>query len=151
MTDQYRTPITFEQLEAKVREIVAANPTYVYVSSDQTEYSCVYNGTPDQSPCIFGRAFAELGYPVFGIFEGTAIEYVMKEMLTGPILRESTVWAVAMQAAQDTKHAWTKALAHADEQRQLYLQSPRQYHFTVTSVGTVPVAADSAAEVPEEG
>lgn len=117
-----RTPITFSQLERKIRWLVEVYPDYVYpkVSSRERVYACVYNETHNQPACIFGRAFQELGYPVPDSFEGEAISAVLYHMLdtdTEPLNSAKIMWADTLQIAQDSDEPWREGLTKADEAR----------------------------------
>lgn len=105
-----RTPITFPQLEQKIRELVASNPDYEYPSSER----CLYNQEGNIPPCIFGRAFIELGYPIPPLAEGESIGTLMHEVLAVPPTRVEELWANTLQFAQDRGELWAFCLRKAD-------------------------------------
>lgn len=115
-----RTPITFSQLEQKVRQLAAENPDFVYPLGQGVSsiFRCVYNATQDKPACIFGRAFAELGHPVPKSEEGTDIGSVAVDMLAdGENLLDfgqRRYWLMTVQQRQDEGKTWEWAVAEAD-------------------------------------
>lgn len=127
-----RSSITFDQLDAKVRELVAANPDYVYPrnSLEGIHYGrCVYNATEKQPSCIFGRAFTELGFPIPEEYEGTSIGPIMQDVLADAdtLISDASggwalLWADKMQSSQDNGYPWSEALRKADEFKAKFIE-----------------------------
>jgi len=108
--------ITFPILEKKIRELVADNPDYVYPAKNEL---CVYNAGQDLPPCIFGRAFIELGFPLPSYYEGSSISGILRDLKIEHS-RGDLVWADTLQGNQDRGRPWGLCLTIADEQRKAF-------------------------------
>lgn len=109
------TTVTVTDIIAKVREIAAAEPDFMY---PQTGGTCTYN---ESSPyddvrtpqCIFGKALTQLGIPVPDQFEGRGIQTVLVKMNI-PFTEEQEQWMRIVQGHQDDHVPWGHAVQAAD-------------------------------------
>jgi hypothetical protein len=112
--------LTFDQIEAKVRELAEANPDFIYWP-ERTTQTCTYVPDDVQPACIFGQAFTALGVPMEFLAEhATAgINEILESMhiATTPRQRE---WAAVVQRRQDSKARWVRAVADADHHVDAY-------------------------------
>lgn len=130
-----RTPITFAQLQQKIRDLAETNPAYIYPAKNRPAgftgrfHNCVYrtNGATGQPACIFGQAFAELGYPVPVELEGNPISELLYVLLAdvATMQPKDFTWAQDVQSKQDRGTPWANAVAHADYNRANSLYSRR--------------------------
>ncbi len=106
------TPSDAVQVAARVREIAAANPDYVYQPPEGTT-SCRYvDPWTGRGSCIVGRALIELDLDDW-IIEGKSAGYVVNR--TAGVSRDDvTHWLDRVQANQDLGHPWARAVALAD-------------------------------------
>ena len=107
--------LKFADVEGKVRELAAANPTYVY-RADPNAYlgRCEYRPNSVQPGCVFGQALIALGAEIPAEWEGRGIV-----QLYGLLGIEATFvqkrWSETLQFNQDRNSSWGTALKMADE------------------------------------
>lgn len=113
--------IAFEQLEKKIRELVAADPKNVYVSPGHGK-TCSYVSGPcinGSKGCIFGQAILALrpdlrdSLIAFDLREDTSIRYLLQDL--GCNYTDKQVnWCQRLQNEQDIQTGWANTLAAAD-------------------------------------
>lgn len=120
------TAITKETLTAKLREVVAGDPDYVYPDAREENWEyrtdfgeCQY-ATPDGYPaCIWGHVIARLDVsqlPVYDEAVGTGIGEVLQRFRIN--VNEDQAFVSACEAAQktqDTGGTWAEALADFED------------------------------------
>lgn len=112
--------LTFEAVEAKIREIIAENPDHVYVYGDCIEGSssrCYYSAGSigAREACLFGQVFSQLGVAdeVLMDHEGkAAVNIPLKWKL--PLSERQLRWIDHLQSHQDNGTPWGKALRWVD-------------------------------------
>jgi hypothetical protein len=110
---------TLDDVVAKVREVAAERPTYVYNNEGMSGYtsSCFYRHgeNRDRPGCIVGQALDRLGYVVPEMMEGSHATFVLHEIFGGPSDSEDRVrWVRNVQRAQDDGKTWAEAVEKAD-------------------------------------
>lgn len=122
-TREFVAAFTVFDVVAKVREIVAANPDFIYVKNPtpgcSLQGSCdyVHNGKPD---CLMAKALHALGTPVHVLAqcEGMLIRGVLGSV--GVDVRSTDqhqragAWLRAVQSSQDDGNEWGQCVEHAD-------------------------------------
>lgn len=111
--------ITAEQLIEKVRELVTANPEFVY-RRPEGQISCLYrehNGTPG---CLFGQALTALGVELTDVHERRTIDVLLPQLGIS-VTRLQVEWMMSVQNAQDLGQSWAEAIDRADFRRPLTL------------------------------
>jgi hypothetical protein len=116
---------TFDDLEARVREIIAADPDHIYqgvpaaVPGDTPR--CYYVANADAESCIFGRALLSLGVTedLLGEYEGGPVFQILGR-LDVHYRASQDEWMALLQSSQDCGEPWGEALAIADAERPLH-------------------------------
>lgn len=109
------TTVTVTDIIAKVREIAATEPDFMY---PQIGGACTYNKTTSYDDfvlpqCIFGKALTQLGIPVPSALEGCGIQTVLARMGI-PFTDEQEQWMRTVQRHQDDHVPWGHAVQAAD-------------------------------------
>jgi hypothetical protein len=120
---------TLDDVVAKVREVAAERPTYVYNNEGMSEYSssCFYrHGEYGERPgCIVGQALDRLGYVVPEVDEGTNAGVVLGGLFDlsddDNGLKANWVWKV--QKEQDGGKSWGDAILEADSYARLFVNA----------------------------
>ena len=110
-----------DDMVAKVREIVQANPDFVYTVNESDEGSCAYFPTEgNPNGCIIGYASRECGHSLDGDAYTNVIASTALHRLWG--LKESDLWSDpklrwlhSVQRNQDMDSSWSEAVASANE------------------------------------
>jgi hypothetical protein len=112
---------TLDDVVAKVREVAAERPTYVYNNEGMSEYtsSCFYRHgeNRDRPGCIVGQALDRLGYVVPTVMEGSHATSVLHEIFGVPSdseIEAKVRWVRNVQRAQDAGRSWAQAVKRAD-------------------------------------
>lgn len=120
MTDTYRANFTFAAFEAKLREIIAADPGHIYRmgdfhSTDGMGYSCFYLASHPgaHEACVMGVAMTALGVPdrFLAEREGRPVQAILSE---AGVTSLADFWLARLQSEQDHGTPWGEALAEAD-------------------------------------
>lgn len=112
--------ITAEEIIAKVRELAAEQPEFVYPSNTDRAggMACLYTADDEQPGCIFGQAFASFNIPTEPL-ETEAIanawRHLLNNGLVGPPAADQARWMDRVQTFQDTGAEWAYAVQRADE------------------------------------
>lgn len=106
--------ITFDQIEAKVRELAAESPEYRYPGNGNG--SCFYAPNGEIPSCIFGKALIALGVEASWLTgrEGNGIVALMRDHLSVAATVQQRLWAARLQRFQDTGQTWGYAVSEAD-------------------------------------
>jgi hypothetical protein len=106
---------TLDDVVAKVREVAAERPTYVYDNGTGGELSsCFYRHGADRSEpgCIVGQALDRLGYVVPELWEGTNASSLLQSIFPEVDRVDSRIfWVRSVQSAQDGGMSWADAVA----------------------------------------
>jgi hypothetical protein len=115
---------TLDDVVAKVREVAAERPTYVYDNGTGGELSsCFYRHGADRSEpgCIVGQALDRLGYVVPEDLEGRDSYTILNEALgthfeswESPANPAGAKWIRGVQFQQDAGKPWGVAVEYAD-------------------------------------
>lgn len=118
--------ITLDDLEAKVRELAKARPDFIY--EQESSIDCTYVHKGGKPGCIFGHALLALGVSPVAITDEvnpvpitTALELLSVSELVdeevfvfSPANPKTLLWMASVQAYQDGRTPWGRAVALAD-------------------------------------
>lgn len=111
---------TGEKVIAKVRELVVANPDFIY-ESPLGEGSCV-NVYEGKGSCLIGQALFDLGIIDASIetdrVNGSGIYSVIRKFELD-ISEPEANWLATVQSCQDCGLAWADAISHAEQENLL--------------------------------
>lgn len=117
--------LTFAQVEAEVRRLVAENPDHIYRGKlrPYQPQKCYYVAPEDGSAeaCLFGQALTNLGVPddYLADFEFGPVQDILGSLGVECSDQEEW-WMNEVQGAQDRKQDWAGALTYGDEEHPLH-------------------------------
>lgn len=109
------TDVTINQLIAKVREIAAKRPDFVYEVPDGGDV-CQYVHEDGEPGCIFGHAFTALGVEPDQLakLDGVGVITGVLDKLEIEHTEEERAWCAMVQSLQDTGDPWGEAVSESN-------------------------------------
>jgi hypothetical protein len=118
--------LTFAQVEAEVRRLVAEDPEHIYQGkprNDGRAQMCYYVAPEDGSAeaCLFGQALSNLGVSddVLAGHEQSPVSIVLSSLDVAYTYRQER-WLSSVQNEQDHKRDWAGAVAYGDAEYPLH-------------------------------
>lgn len=113
---------TIDDVIAKVRELAAADPEFVYSGDAEGYPVCKYIHKDDQPGCIFGQALLALGVSPdrlreYDDTEDSTITSILCQLAGADRIADAQklAWCGQCQRAQDSNEQWAEAIREADQ------------------------------------